>query len=61
MICVDDSSQTNLVCGDEILENTKREKVLGVTLNNKLKFATNLLNLTKNANKKFNALTHNYT
>ena len=48
--------QTNLVCGDEILKNTKQEKVLGVTLD-KFNFATHLLNITKNVNKKFNALT----
>ena len=54
---VDDSLQTNLVCGDEILKNTRQEKVLGVTLGNKLNFATNLLNITKNADKKLNALT----
>ena len=51
-LCVDDSLQTNLVCGEEICKNTKREKiVLGVTLNNKLNFATHLLSLkmpTKN-------------
>ena len=33
------------------------QKVLGVTLDNKLNFATRLLNITKNTNKKFNALT----
>ena len=54
---VDDSLQTNLVCGDEILKNTRQEKVLGVTLDNKLTFATHLLNTTKNSSKKFNALT----
>ena len=48
--------QTNLVCGDEILKNTKKEKVSGVTLD-KFNFATHLLNITKNVNKKFNALT----
>ena len=53
---VDDSLQTNLVCGDKILKNTIQKKRLGVTLGNKLNFATHLLNITKNA-KKFNALT----
>ena len=48
--------QTNLVCGDEILKNTKQEKVLGVTLD-KFNFVTHLLNIIKNVNKKFNALT----
>ena len=57
LLGVDESLQTNLVCGDEILKNTKQEKVLGVALDKKLNFATQLLNITKNANKKFNALT----
>ena len=56
MLGVDDLLQTNLVCGDQILEKTIQEKLLGVTLDNKLNFATHLLNITKNANK-FNALT----
>ena len=30
--------------------------MLSVTLDNKLKFATHLLNITKNVNKKFNVL-----
>ena len=57
LLGVDDLLQNNLVCGDEILKNTKQEKLLGVTLDNKLNFATHLLNITKNVNKKFNALT----
>ena len=57
LLGVDDSLQTNVVCGDEILKNTKQEKVLGATLDNKPNFDTHLLNISKNANKKFNALT----
>ena len=57
LLSLDDSLQINLVCGAEILKNTTQEKVLGVTLNNKLNFATHLLSITKNVNKKFNALT----
>ena len=57
LLGVDDSLQTSLVCDDEILKNTKQEKVLDVTLDNKLNFAIHLLNTTKNTNKKFNALT----
>ena len=56
LLGVENSLQTNLVYGDEILKNTKQKKVFGV-LNNTLNFATHLLNTTKNANKKFNALT----
>ena len=33
LLVVDDSLETNLVCGAEILKNTKQEKVLGVTDN----------------------------
>ena len=55
LLGVDEPLQTNLACGDQILEKTIQEKVLGVTLVNKLNFATHLLNITKNANK-FNPL-----
>ena len=57
LLGVDDSLQTNLVCGDEILTNIEQGKVLGGTLDNKLNFATHLLNIIKNTNKKFNVLT----
>ena len=56
LLGVDGSLQINLVCGDEILKNKKQE-VLGATLDNKLNFAIHLLNITKNAIEKFNALT----
>ena len=54
LLGVDDPLQTTLICGDQILEKTIQEKLLGVTLDNKLNFATYLLNITAN---KFNALT----
>ena len=54
---VDDELQTKLVFGNETLKNSKQEKVLGVTTDNKLNFAEDLLNIAKNANIKFNALT----
>ena len=54
---VNDSLQNNLVCSYEILKNIKQKKVLRVTLDNILNSVTHLLNITKNANKKFNALT----
>ena len=38
-------------------KNSKKEKVLGVTIDKKLNFETHLSNITKNANIKFNALT----
>ena len=57
LLGVNNELQTNLVCGNETLKNSKQEKVLGVTIDNKLNFATHLSNITKNANIKFNALT----
>ena len=57
LLGVDGELQTNLVCGNEILKNSKQENVLGVTIDNKLNCATHLSNITKNANIKFNALT----
>ena len=57
LLGVDDELQTNLVCGNETLKNSKQEKVLGVTIDNKLNFATHLSNITKNTDIKLNALT----
>ena len=57
LLGVDDEPQTNLVCENETLKNIKQEKVLGVTIENKLNFTTHLSNITKNVNIKFNALT----
>ena len=56
LLGVDDELQTNLVSGNESLKTSKREKVLGVTIDNKFNFPTHLSNITKNANIKFNAL-----
>ena len=36
LLCVDDDLQTNLVCGNETLKNSKQEKVLVFTIHNKL-------------------------
>ena len=57
LLGVNDELQTNLVCRNEILKNSKQEKVLGVTIDKKLIFAMHLSNITKNANIKFNTLT----
>ena len=57
LLGVEDELQTNLVCGNETLKNSKQKKVLGVTIGNKFNFATHQLNIAKNANIKFNALT----
>ena len=57
LLSVDDKVQTNLVCGNETLTKSNQEKVLGVTIDNKLNFLSYLLNITENAISKFNALT----
>ena len=59
LLGVDDQFQTNLVCGNEAFKNSKQERVIGVTIDNKLNFATHLSNITKHANRKSNALTRN--
>ena len=53
---IDDELQSDLVCGSEMLKNSKQEKVLGVTIDKRLNFATHILNITKNANIKSNTL-----
>ena len=54
---VDDELQTNLVCGNETLKNNRQGKVLRITIDTKLNFVMDLLNINKNADIKFNALT----
>lgn len=43
LIGSDDELQTDLICGNKTLENSKEEKVLGATID----FATRLLYITK--------------
>ena len=40
LVILADSWQTNLIGSDEIPKNTKQEKALGVTLHNRITFAT---------------------
>ena len=42
LLAVDNELQTNLVCANETVKNSKQEKVLGVTIDNKLDLATHL-------------------
>ena len=56
LLGVDDELQTNLVCGNETLKNSKQEKALRVSITNKLNSETHLSNISKNTNIKFNAL-----
>ena len=44
---VDDELQIGLVRGNESLQNSKQQKLLGVTIDKKLNFATHLVNITK--------------
>ena len=46
---VEDEFQNDLVCGHETNKN-RQEKVLAVTIHNKLNFTKHLLNIIKNAN-----------
>ena len=54
---VDNELQTDLVWENETLKNSKKEKVLCVAIDNKLKFTTHLVNINKNTNSKFNDVT----
>ena len=57
LLGVDDTLQTNMACENETLKNSKQGKVSRGTIDDKLIFATHLLNITKNANIEFNSLT----
>ena len=57
LLGVDDTPQTNMACENETLKNSKQGKVLRSTIDDKIVFATHLLNITKNGNIKFNSLT----
>ena len=57
LLGVDDELQTDLMCGNGTFKNGKIEKVVGITVDNRLNFVMYLLNIAKNANCKFNALT----
>lgn len=63
LLGVDDELLTDPTCRTENPKYSNQKKVSGVTFDNKLNFATHLVNITKNANSKFNALTRvqNYT
>ena len=51
LLGVDDKLQTNLVCENATLKNSKQEKVLRVTVDNKFNLATHLRNT--NASEKY--------
>ena len=45
LLRVDDELQTNLVRGNETFKNSKQAKVEAATIENKLNFATHLVNI----------------
>ena len=53
----DHKLQTDLMYVNETLKTSKQEKVLSVTIENKLNFATDLVNTNKRSNSKFNETT----
>ena len=51
-----ENEQSDLICNDITLKHNSHEKMLGVTLDNKLSFDEHIINICKTANKKLNAL-----
>ena len=50
------NEQLDLICNDITLKHSSHEKILGVTIDNKLSFDEHIINICKTANKKLNAL-----
>ena len=53
---VKENEQFDLLCNDITLKHSSHEKILGVTIDNKLSFDEHIINICKTANKKLNAL-----
>ena len=53
---VKENEQFELTCNDITLKHSSHEKILGVTIDNKLSFDEHIINICKTANKKLNAL-----
>ena len=53
---VKENEQFDLIYNDITLKHSSHEKVLGVTIDNKLSFDEHFINICKTANKKLNAL-----
>ena len=53
---VKENEQFDLICNDITLKHSSHEKILGVTIDNKLSFDEHIINICKTANKKLNAL-----
>ena len=52
---VKENEQFHLICNDITLKHSSHEKILGVTIDNKLSFDEHIINTCKTANKKLNA------
>ena len=57
LFCVKDKLQRDLVSNNITISNTKNEKVLGFTFDNKLFFPSHLTSITKKVNIRLNNLT----
>ena len=53
---VKENEQFDMICNDITLKHSSHEKILGVTIDNKLSFDEHIINICKTANKKLNAL-----
>ena len=53
---VKENEQFELTCNDITLKHSSHEKILGVTIDNKLSFDEHIINICKTANKNLNAL-----
>ena len=53
---VKENEPFDLICNDITLKHSSHEKLLGVTIDNKLSFDEHIINICKTANKKLNAL-----
>ena len=53
---VKENEQLDLLCNDITLKQSSHEKMLGVTIDNKLSFNEHIINICKTANKKLSAL-----
>ena len=56
LLGVKENEQFDLICNDITLKHSSHEKILGVTIDNKLSFDEHIINICKTANKKLNAL-----
>ena len=56
LFSVKENEQFDLIYNDITLKHSSHEKILGVTIDNKLSFDEHIINICKTANKKLNAL-----